>query len=116
MLFTVVERLLLLNALSVVGDFSTLKSVRGLREEFDFSDKEHALLRFSHQGDGSIQWTENGARTVGPKEVIVGPKANQIIVDSLKALDQRKRLSLDHLALFERFVGENGSEQDKPGR
>jgi len=101
----VFERLILLNILPKEGDFTTLKIVRKLREDLSFSEEEHAALQFKQEG-GNVQWKQGGDI---PKEISVGEKAMDVIVNTLKKLDRDKKLQESHFAIYERFVEQGGS-------
>ena len=96
----VFNRLILLNILPKEGDFTTLKIIRKLREDLSFSEEEHKLLQFK-QENGSIQWQQD---TAGPKDIIIGEKASDVISDALKKLDKEKKLQEIHYDLYEMFV------------
>jgi hypothetical protein len=100
MLLSVYERLLLLNILPKEGDLTTLKIVRDLKEDLSFSEEEHKALQFKRE-NGNTMWKENA--DIG-KDISIGEKANDIIVDSLKALNKAKKLQESHIELYERFV------------
>jgi hypothetical protein len=95
------ERLVLLNILPSEGDFTTLKIVRKLRESLSFSEAEHKALQFKQEGE-QIKWLTTGETE---KEVIIGEKATDIIVETLKRLDKEKKLKNEHYGLYEKFVG-----------
>jgi hypothetical protein len=94
------DRLILLNILPKEGDFTTLKIVRKLREDLSFSEEEHKALEFNQDG-GNIQWKQAGDV---PKNVSIGEKATDLIVEILKKLDKEKKLQESHFTLYERFV------------
>jgi hypothetical protein len=95
------ERLVLLNILPSEGDFTTLKIVRKLRESLSFSEAEHKALQFKQEGE-QIKWLTTGETE---KEVIIGEKATDIIIETLKRLDKEKKLKNEHYGLYEKFVG-----------
>lgn len=101
MQLNVMERMILLNILPKEGDYSTLKILRQLREELSFSEEEHKVLDFSKPADGVIQWDNDKDFS---KEIQIGPKANQIIVESLEYLNNTKKLNEQTMPLYERFV------------
>jgi hypothetical protein len=100
MKLSVKDRFLLLSVLPHQGDFTALKIVRTLREDLSFSEEEHALLQIRQQGE-SVVWKQDVEQA---KEIEVGTKAMGIIGESLVKLDKEKRLLLDHMDLYERFV------------
>jgi len=59
MKLSVLERILLLNALPSEGSLTTIMIIRELRESLSFSEDEHKVLNFRDEPNGSIKWTEN---------------------------------------------------------
>jgi hypothetical protein len=102
MILTVYERLLLLNILPKEGDITTIRIIRRLKDELSFSEEEHAALQFKNE-NGNMMWREDAEKD---KEVEIGEKATDIIVDSLKVLNKAKKLKESHLDLYDRFVKE----------
>jgi len=101
MLLSVFDRLILLNILPKEGDITTLKIIRTLKDNLSFSEDEHKSLEFKHEGD-QIAW-QQGADI--PKEIEIGEKATDIIIESLKSLNKAKKLTEAHLPLYEKFIG-----------
>ncbi len=98
----VLDRLMLLQILPREGDITTLRIVRKLREDLSFSEEETAALKLANV-DGRVQW-EADADT--GKDVEVGPRAQKLIVETLEQLDKQKKITLDLLPLYDKFVGE----------
>lgn len=96
----VFDRLILLNILPKEGDFTTLKIVRKLREDLSFTEAEHKALQFQ-QNEGTIKWQTEADI---PKEIQIGEKATDIIVEVLKKLDKDKKLTDQHVSVYEKFV------------
>jgi len=96
----VLNRLVLLNVLPKEGNIMTLKIVRKLREELSFSEEEHKELDFQ-ESNGKLVWN-----TVinDDKEIEIGEKASDIIVETLKKLDRENKLHEDHLPIWEMFI------------
>lgn len=96
----VFDRLILLNILPREGDFTTLKIVRKLREDLSFTEAEHKALQFQ-QDEGNIKWQSEADKL---KDIQIGEKAMDIIVDVLKKLDKDKKLGDQHISVYEKFV------------
>jgi len=96
------ERLALLDALPNEGNFTTLKILRKLRESLSFSEQEHKDLNFVVE-DNRVAWDETKDK---PKDIVIGEKANDIIVESLKRLNANNKLTDSHFEIYEKFVGE----------
>jgi len=97
---SVLERLILLNILPKEGDFTTIKLLRKLRENLSFDEDEHKKLQFVQDGD-QVRWNENVA---GNKRIMIGEKQADIIHDTLKKLNDGKKLTDSHYSLYEKFV------------
>jgi hypothetical protein len=97
------ERLVLLAILPKEGDFTTLKIVRKLREDLSFTEDEHAVLKFDYQENGSVKWNLEGDKF---KEIEIGEKATDLIVEALKKLNTDRKLTDDHFQLYGKFIGE----------
>ena len=100
MILSVYDRLILLNIMPKEGDFTTLKIVRKLREDLSFSEDEHKALEFKNE-NGNVQWKQAGDI---PKDVQIGEKATDLIVEVLKKLDKEKKLQESHYGLYESFI------------
>jgi hypothetical protein len=96
-------RITLLNILPREGNFSTLKILRDLKEDLSFDEAENKALQFKFHENGRVDWITEADKE---KDINIGEKANDIIVDALKLLDKKKKLTEDHFSLYERFVGE----------
>jgi len=99
MILNVLDRVTLLGVLPEQGDFVTLKIVRQLRESLSFTEEELRDLEIK-QTDGRIFW--NSGADHG-KDIQVGEKATDIIVASLKQLNDQKKLTQQHYDLYEKF-------------
>lgn len=97
----VYERIVLLGILPKEGDFTTLKIVRGMREDLSFSEEEHKALEFVQDGS-NIQWKKDADV---PRNINFGEKATDLIVETLKKLDEQKKLKEEYYSLYEKFVG-----------
>ena len=97
---SVIERLILLGLVPDNGDFLTLKIVRNLKGDLSFSETEMNDLSMKQTGERVIWNTKIPLE----KEIEMGPKMVSIIIDKLDELEKGKKLSLDQLPLYERFV------------
>jgi len=97
---SIFERLTLLAILPNVGDFSTLKIIRQLRENLSFDETEHKRLNFKRE-EKKILWDQEAVQF---SDIPIGEKATDIIVDTLKKLDAEKKLADRHYSLYEKFV------------
>jgi len=100
MKLSILERLMLLNILPREGSFVSLKIVRDLRNSLSFSEAEYKKYQFV-ESEGRVTWNQTEEQF---KDVKIGEKATDIIVEELKKLDKEKKLTEQHLSLFEKFV------------
>lgn len=100
MKLSVNERLNLLSILPTVGDFTTLKIVRKLRESLSFSEEEHKKYNFRQEQE-VVFWDKTNEE---PKDVYTGGKASEIIKNVLKELNDGKKLSDGQFTLYEKFI------------
>ena len=99
MQLSTLDRLLLLGALPEKGSFTTLRILRGLREELSFSEEEHAALNFVEDGD-MVRW-EPGADVT--KDFAFGKKALDCIEQALKTKSEGGEADEQLLAVWEKF-------------
>jgi hypothetical protein len=99
MILSVADRITLLGVLPEQGDFITLKIVRELREGLSFSEDELRNLSIIQEGN-QVRWE---AASDPMKDVQIGEKASCVIVDSLKKLNDQKKLTQQHFGLYETF-------------
>lgn len=97
---TVLDRLLLLGLLPPQGDLLTVRIVRELREALSFTEAEHREFGFS-QVDGQVRWNASAAQS---RELEIGERARLLIVEGLRKLDKDKKLTEQHLSLWEMFI------------
>jgi len=133
MLLSVLERVLLSQALPAQGSFTNLKLLREARETLSFTEEENKELNFRQEGE-SLQWTglkiinkATGKPVEGSVEFVekmvtknpelfeqrlsvedkdfeFGEVVTDLIVKALKDLDDQEKLTNDHLPLYEKFI------------
>ena len=101
MQLSVLNRILLLNILPPEGDITTIKLIRRLREDLSFSEAEHIQFDIKKSDDGMIRWNPE-AEVV--KDVEFGPKALAVVEATLKKLSAEKKLTAQHIDLYEQFI------------
>lgn len=100
------NRVLLLSNLPSESNILTLKVIKKLKEDIGFSDEELV------QNEIKMVDTENGKKHLTwkidskNKEVEIGLKGIEIIVNVLKDLDKQNKLTEQHIELYDMFVGE----------
>lgn len=97
---TIKERIVLLNILPKEGNVITLKLVRKFREALSFSETEIKEGKIKI-GDGQINWDDSVLKS---KDVKVEDTIKSLIVKSLRDLDQKEKLTEEHISLYEKFV------------
>lgn len=98
----VAERLTLMGLLPKEGNFVTLKIIRNLSEKVGISQEEY--IKFEIQEDpeaNRVKWGPEGNKDV---ELEFGEKEGDIISDSLRELNDSKKLEQAHFTLYEKFV------------
>jgi len=102
MKLNVFERLVLLPILPAEGDFLTLKIMRELKESLSMSQTDLDEFEVKQAGE-QVTWNEKGNEE---REIEIGEKATEIVIDSLKKLDKEKKLTDRHFTVYEKFVKE----------
>ena len=108
---SVMERLLALQLpLPRQGDLTTLRIVRQLQDDLSFSEEEHERLKFVHDGN-TTRW--NSKADEG-RDIEIGPKARELLLEGLESLDKVQQLTLEHLSLIDKlgYEGQDGAEDD----
>lgn len=102
MILTVKERIVLLGSLPKEANLVTLKLRRSLEDLIGFGEDEMKELELRVDALGT-HW--NDEKEV-EKDFLIGEKMTDMIVASLRQLDQASRLTTDHLSLVDKFIGE----------
>ena len=104
MKLNVSERLSLLQVLPQEGNFLTLKIMRDLTEIVGLNEKQFKEFGIKEL-KGQVSWNKKGAEE---REIEIGEKATDIIVESLKRLDQQNKLQQNYFTLYQKFVEKEG--------
>ena len=97
-----VDRFALLQMLPVEGSVMTIRILRDLKNELGFSEEEVKKSKLK-EVPGGVQG-DAGMVAKMHKDVPMGEKARDIIRESLEGLEKQKKLKLEFLDLYERFV------------
>jgi len=101
------ERIALLNILPAEGDVISLRIVRDLKNALSFTEQEVKRFKMKNtmkpDGSGAIVIWDSKFTNV-TKDIKIGDVARDIIVGQLKALDNSKKLRLELLDLYDKFV------------
>ena len=106
---TVLERANLLNILPKEGNFTTLKTVRKLRESLSLREDEVEKWRVQITEEGRMSWrvVDDGGNPVSQEaEVEITESGKDIVKAVLRRLDERDALKDDYFTLYEKFIGE----------
>ena len=102
MQLSVMDRLTLLNVLPQQGNIKTLRSLRKLREQLAFTEKENKDLEVVYNEDeGKIYWNMSKE---SPIDVEVGEVMRELISGELLKIDAKNELTEAHIGLYEEFV------------
>ena len=108
MKLNLLERLTILNILPREGNFATLKilrDVQGVLSPSEAEFKEFGITTELNKETNQTQtnWNKKG---IEEREINIGEKANDIIVETLKKLNDEKKLNPQHMSAYEKFVGD----------
>lgn len=99
---TLFERFVTMSLLPPEGNYMTLKIIQDLQMELAPSEEEAVLAGlFPVEGGGTDaeDWD-----AVPPKEVVFGDIAKGLIVDALTKLNDKEKLTQQHMTLYEKFI------------
>ena len=100
------QRLILLNVVPVENVRMTdLRIARELQLKLGFSEEEQQRFGFV-QDDQRLTWNQEADV---PADIKIGPRAHVLIVDALKKMDEDKKLTLDHVDLWDLFECDQAS-------
>jgi hypothetical protein len=110
---TPVERQNLLYVIPKEGSVLTLRIVRDLQTALGFTEAEHKEFVIKMpMPNGSETEIVRADKCDVRTEVRIGEKAEEIIVEALKALIEKKQLHITCLGLYERFVEKKKTAED----
>lgn len=101
MKLNLIERLQLLQILPKEGDFVTLKIVRQLLEVVSVGEEDFKEFDIKQDGD-KLNWNSKGNEE---RELVIGEKATDIVVETLKKINSEKKLTNQMFSLYEKFIG-----------
>ena len=94
------ERIHVLGLLPAEGNFLTLKILKDLKEVLGFSEKDYKEMEIKQVGD-QVMWNTKGTEE---REIPIGEKATEMIVEALKKLDKEGKLTMNTFSLYEKFI------------
>jgi len=103
----ILERIALLNIMPLEGNVVTLKILRELQNQLSFSEAEmkRFKMKINRTPDGAgtfMTWDSDFSTET--KEIEIGEVAMDLIAERLKQLESQKRLRMEMLDLYEKFV------------
>ena len=98
------ERINLLGILPTESNYVTLKIVADLKLELSFSEDEIKENEIESHKDGEKVFTIWNQQKAKDKDVSIGEKATDIIVDALKKLDGENKINDQTATLYEKFI------------
>ena len=101
MKLNLVERFEVLRLLPEQGSFATLNIVANMRKSLAPTEEEFKEFEIRQEGD-QIFW--NPILGAEEREIKIGEKATDIIVDALKKLDKEQVLGNQHLSIYMKFI------------
>ena len=96
----ILERITILQILPQEGNFTTLKIVRDLQASLAPSEEEFKEFEIK-QVDNMTTWNEKGREG---KEITIGEKASDVVMEALEKLDKEKKLTANHISIYEKFI------------
>ena len=97
----VAERVVLLNILPREGNMVALRLVSEFSNKLGFSEED--IKKWAIKQDGNrITWNQKGVTDATSFEI--GDTLKELIANRLKELDGEKKLTIDHMSLFDKFV------------
>lgn len=100
MKLSVLERLMALNVLPKEGDYVTLNVIRKAQEMLSFTEEEVKKYGFKQEKE-QTQW-DNTAEQI--TDLRLGAKAISLIGEELEKLDKDKKLTPQHVSIYDKFV------------
>jgi len=102
---------MLLELLPVEGDITTIKIIRKLKESLSFTEEEYKLygvtVTNSSEGTINITWDENKDTQENQADIQFGEKATDIICDAIENANKKKKLTVEHIDLYDKFMKKN---------
>jgi hypothetical protein len=107
MKLNLLERFNIQRILPQETNFLTLKIVNSLKQSLSPSEEELKEFDVKPEVDsegrvtGRITWNELGKEE---REIEIGEKATDLIVESLKKLDKENKITNEHYTIYEKFI------------
>jgi len=107
----IMERFLVLNILPKENNIITLRTIKTLQDtilpsEEELDDIEMKVITQDKNGNPLPQPQNQWNRAKGEieKEFEIGERAQDIVCDALRKLDKDKKLNLEHMSIWDKFM------------
>jgi hypothetical protein len=107
MLLSVVERIVLMGVIPQESNYLNFKILTALRTDLSFSEKEmkdYKIAELKNPKDPNQTQVVWDTKKEKKKDVTIGEKAMDIVVESLKRLDREGKINANNIPVYERFV------------
>lgn len=104
MKLSVLERILILDSLPKENNIITLKVIRYIKEMVGFNEDELKALNFKTVEKDGKPFTTWDDAAIKERDIALGEKAIDIIADSLKKMNEQKKLTENHITLYEKVM------------
>ena len=95
------DRLALLSVMPSEGSITTLRIVRELKDNLSFSEVEHSELELEN-AEGGVRWNRDATDPM--KDVPIGEKATDTIMEALERMNSRGNLMEAHMGIWDIFM------------
>jgi len=103
------ERLILMQLLNKEDSIIHVKIMHDFRQKVSFSNEELQELNFqTDEQTGAVRWNFQEK----DKSFEIGKVVRKLIKRNLKELDDEKKITTDHITLWEKFVGKIELDED----
>lgn len=96
------NRLILLSLLPSENDFSTLRIIRKVSKDVGLTEKEYKEYGVKKLEGGRISF--DPIKSQEEKEFDIGEVAIHLVKEALKKLDTEKKLTQEHLPIYEKIM------------
>ena len=108
----IAERFVVLQLLPEKANFANLKMIRELKEALVLTAEEQEAVEFVQTPDGMVRW--DGAKAAQcVADIPFGSKMIVMVIDALEKLNKDNALEQKHLSLYEKFVENTTSCDEK---
>jgi len=108
----IAERFVVLQLLPEKANFANLKMIRELKEALVLTAEEQEAVEFVQTPDGMVQW--DGAKAaMCVVDISFWSKMIVMVIDALEKLNKDNALEQKHLSLYEKFVENTTSCDEK---